>query len=182
MNVSVGQQFPNFSGRTHDGQYFDLDSLADKNVVVYFYPKDDTPGCTVEAQEFSHLLHQFHKVNTEVIGISVDSLETHKKFTSKYTLKVPLISDNERHLVEKLGIKREIGSAMRTTFILDGQGRTRKIYENVNPHGHAQEVLNQIKNTMQSERKETEIKKIIKKGSALSEHKEKTRKRIGQVK
>jgi len=148
MSIKTGDKFPNFSGRTFDGRYFDLETLKGKNVVVYFYSKDNTPGCTTESQEFSQLLEQFHKVSTEVIGISVDSLETHRKFAQRYNLKVPLISDSERQLVEKLGIKRESGAALRITFILDKEGKIRKIYENVNPAGHAQEVLSYIKATM----------------------------------
>ena len=181
MNINVGQAFPNFSGRTFDGQYLDLESLMGKNVVVYFYPKDDTPGCTIEAQEFSNLLNQFHKANAEIIGISIDSLDSHRKFASKYKLKVFLISDNEKQLIEKLGIKRESGSTMRATFIIDGQGKVRKIYENVNPNGHAQEVLGYIKSTMEPEKGMAEIKKRIKKRPAPSEQRNRERKRIGQI-
>lgn len=182
MNIRVGQQFPNFSGRTYDGQYLDLESLIDKNIVVYFYPKDDTPGCAVEAQEFSNLLNQFHKANTEIIGISIDSLDSHKKFASKYKLKISLISDNEKQLIEKLGIKRESGSAMRMTFIIDGQGKVRKIYENVNPNGHAHEVLGYVKSTMEPEKGTAEIKKRIKKRPTPSEQRNRERKRVGQIK
>lgn len=148
MHISVGQKFPNFSGRTYDGQYFDFEALIGRNLVVYFYPKDDTPGCAIEAQEFSQSLNQFHKANTEVIGISVDTLDSHRKFAGKYKLKVSLISDSEKQLVEKLGIKRENGLAMRATFIIDKQGKVRKIYENVNPNGHAHYILGYIEKTM----------------------------------
>ncbi|RJQ13595.1 peroxiredoxin [Candidatus Parcubacteria bacterium] len=148
MNISVGQQFPSFSGRTYDGQYFNLENLAGKNVVIYFYPKDDTPGCACEAEEFSLLFNQFQKANTEVLGISVDSLDSHQKFSQKLKLKVPLISDAQKELVQKLGIQRASGSASRVTFVLNKEGKVFKIYENVNPRGHAQEVLSYIKENL----------------------------------
>lgn len=157
MNISVGQPFPQFSSRTHDGQYFDLASLAGKNIVLYFYPKDDTPGCTCEAKEFSHLLHQFEELHTQVIGVSTDPLDSHKRFAGKYNLKVPLISDSEKTLTQALGITRSSGSAARTTFLIDGEGIVRKIWETVNPNGHAQAILNYIKEMMQQGRKAEKI-------------------------
>lgn len=152
MNISVGHQFPNFSGRTFDGQYFDLASLSGKHVVIFFYPKDDAAGCALEAGEFSRILHQFHEIHADVIGVSVDSLDSHKRFCAKHNLKVPLISDSKKVLAEKLGIVRASGAAARTTFVLDGQGNIRKIFETVNPNGHAEAVLSYLKERIQEGR------------------------------
>lgn len=172
MNIKQGQQFPNFSGRTFDGNYIDFSELRGKQIVVYFYPKDNTPGCTLECQEFSELLNEFHKHNTEVVGVSVDSLESHKKFVQRYNMKVSLISDSDKTLVQRLGIMRESGSAMRTTFVLDEQGLVRKIYENVNPNGHAHVVLGYIKSSM-----EPSVQKEIKPVLAVKKEKNASRSR-----
>ncbi len=162
MKITAGDKFPNFSARTYDGQYISLGDLHGKHAVIYFYPKDDTPGCTLEAQEFSELISEFRRHNAEVIGVSVDSLESHKKFCNKYGIKISLISDIDKSLVQDLGIMRESGSAMRTTFVVDELGRIRKIYENVNPNGHAHEVLSYIKSSM-----EPALKKIVKPAKAV---------------
>lgn len=116
-------------------------SLKGKRSVVYFYPKDDTPGCTTEAIEFTQLLSRFKALGVAVYGISADTSSSHEKFCKKYHLEVPLLSASLDE-IKNLGILSDSGkSAKRTTFILDKKGNVEKIYENVKAKGHAQSVL-----------------------------------------
>lgn len=143
----VGDLFPSVSGQTFDGHHLDLADLrGKKNVVVFFYCKDQTSGCTREAIEFSQRLPEFHQKNAEVIGISVDSLVSHASFARKYELKVPLLSDKEKTLTKGLGILDEKGvSAKRTTFVLDKEGVVRRIFPDVDVPGHVDKVLQAVK-------------------------------------
>jgi peroxiredoxin Q/BCP len=143
----IGHLFPEVSGQTFDGHHIDLSDLrGKKNVVVFFYCADQTPGCTRETIEFSQRLPEFHTHNTEVIGISVDSLASHGNFARKYELHVPLLSDKEKKLTKGLGILNDKeASAKRTTFVLDREGFVRRVFENVNVAGHVDEVLAAIK-------------------------------------
>lgn len=112
-----------------------------KRTVLYFYPKDDTPGCTTEAIEFTQLLPRFKALGVEVYGVSADTPSSHEKFCKKYDLEVPLLSTSLDE-IKNLGILSDSGkSAKRTTFILDKKGNVEKIYENVKAKGHAQSVL-----------------------------------------
>lgn len=128
-----------------------IDILDAKYVVFYFYPKDDTSGCTIEAKEFSNLVSDFDRLSTKVFGISKDSLDSHKKFITKYDLKIDLLSDEEE-ISEKLGIwveksmygKKYFGIE-RSTFLVDKNKKILKIWKKVKPEGHAQEVLNYIR-------------------------------------
>lgn len=116
-------------------------SFKGKRTVVYFYPKDDTPGCTTEAIEFTQLLSQFKALGVEVYGISADTASSHEKFCKKYDLGVPLLSASLDE-IKNIGILSDSGkSAKRATFILDKKGGVEKIYENVKAKGHAQVVL-----------------------------------------
>lgn len=116
-------------------------SFKGKRTVLYFYPKDDTPGCTTEAIEFTQLLPRFKALGVEVYGVSVDTASSHEKFCKKYDLGVPLLSTSIDE-IKNLGILSDSGkSAKRTTFILDKKGSVEKIYENVKAKGHAQSVL-----------------------------------------
>ena len=117
-----------------------------KRTVLYFYPKDDTPGCTTEAIEFTQLLPRFKALGVELFGISADTLASHEKFCKKYNLGVPLLTTSPAE-IKKLGILSDSGkSAKRTTFILDKKGKIEKIYENVKAKGHAKAVLDYLKN------------------------------------
>ena len=116
-------------------------SFKGKRTVLYFYPKDDTPGCTTEAIEFTQLLPRFRALGVEVFGVSADTASSHKKFCEKYNLGVPLLSVSLDE-IKNLGILSDSGkSAKRTTFILDKKGKVEKIYENVKAKGHARVVL-----------------------------------------
>lgn len=112
-----------------------------KRTVFYFYPKDDTPGCTIEAIEFTKFLPRFKALGVEVYGVSANAASSHEKFCKKYDLGVPLLSASLEE-IKNLGILSESGkSAKRTTFILDKKGNVEKMYENVKAKGHAQSVL-----------------------------------------
>ncbi len=115
-----------------------------KWIVLYFYPKDFTSGCTYEAKSFNEKIDEFRKLNAEVIGVSVDSEESHKKFTEKLSLKFPLLSDEKRELVEKFGVNNA-GKAKRTTFIIDPERKVRKVWKKVDVKKHVDEVLNYLK-------------------------------------
>ncbi len=134
-----------------EGKRWNTKNLAHKTVVVYFYPKDDTPGCTVEAKEFTELLPEFEKMGVLVVGVSPDSCQSHQKFALKHNLKVTLLSDPEKKLIKAFGVwgkKRMYGKeyegVIRSTFLIEN-GKIVKEWRAVSPKGHAKEVLEYIK-------------------------------------
>src|SRR3989344_3542651 len=146
INIKVGGIFPKFISNTFRGKKVQIpDDFKDRYLVLYFYPKDMTSGCTTEGIEFSKLIPDFEKVGTSVIGISVDSPESHEKFCNANNLAVTLLTDKNGELGNKIGILRESGSHERTTFILDKSGKIIKIYESVAAGGHASKVLDFLK-------------------------------------
>ena len=125
-----------------------LADLLGKNVVLYFYPKDDTPGCTKEACDFRDANHEMQKRGIVVLGISTDSVASHKKFAEKYGLPFPLLSDTDAHVAGEYGVYgeknmygRKFMGVNRSTFLIDKEGVVRKIWHKVKPEGHANEVL-----------------------------------------
>ncbi|MBM7558408.1 peroxiredoxin [Marinitoga litoralis] len=135
-----------------NGEIIKSNDLKGKWIVLYFYPKDNTPGCTTEAKDFTSLIDEFHKLNAEVIGISPDNVDKHKKFISKYDLKVKLGSDENKELLEKFGVwqlkkmfGKEYYGVARTTVLIDPEGKVAHVWEKVKVKGHAEEVLNKIK-------------------------------------
>jgi len=145
--VKVGDRAPDFEGPTSDGTRLGLkDFVGKKNVVLYFYPKDDTPGCTKEACSFRDNLDSVKKMGAEVIGVSLDSVESHKKFASKYNLPFPLISDKEKRVAEAYGVLRDTGtSTNRVTFIIDKAGKVAKVFPQVDVTKHTEEVIEALK-------------------------------------
>ena len=136
---------------TNEFEYSLKNSLG-KYVVIYFYPKDDTPGCTIETNDFNKLLPKFKKLNCEVFGISKDTLESHKKFKKKYNIKFDLLSDIELTVLKKYKVwgkkkfmGREFMGILRTSFLIDPKGKILKIWENVKVKDHANEVLETLK-------------------------------------
>ncbi len=128
------------------------DSLG-KYVVLYFYPKDDTPGCTIETNDFNKLLSKFKKLNCEVYGISKDNLKSHDKFRDKYKIKFDLLSDEDLKVLKKYKVwgkkkfmGREFMGILRTTYLIDKKGKIIKIWDNVKVKDHAKEVLETLKN------------------------------------
>ena len=151
--MSDPQQVINFSLSDKDGNIITLNDFKGKNIVIYFYPKDDTPGCTVEAQDFSTLQKEFAKNDTTIIGISKDTPICHQKFSSKYNLTVLLLSDIETTVCQQYGVWKEktiMGKKYmgieRTTFLINKNFEIEKIWHKVKAEGHALEVLSYIQN------------------------------------
>ena len=148
MNVEVGDKAPDFTLPADGGGEVSLKALKGKPVVLYFYPKDDTSGCTAEACAFRDTLPDFSKVKATVVGISRDSVASHDKFKSKYHLPFPLASDEDGKVceaygtwVEKSMYGRKYMGIDRSTFLIDGKGVIREIWRKVKVPGHAEEVL-----------------------------------------
>ncbi|MBU1215512.1 MAG: peroxiredoxin [Gammaproteobacteria bacterium] len=151
--LQAGMEAPHFELPDADMETFKLVAQQGKhNVVLYFYPKDDTPGCTMEANEFSDLEDSFAQLDTIVVGISRDDCISHACFRDKYGLSVLLLSDPEARICKKYGVmyEKEVDghrklSIQRSTFIIDKTGKLRHALYAVHAHGHAQEILNLIK-------------------------------------
>jgi peroxiredoxin Q/BCP len=143
--LKIGEVAHVFKATDHEGKTVDLSDLKGKWVVLYFYPKDDTPGCTIEAKQFTELYEEFLKINALVYGVSADTKESHCDFRDKYKLKVPLIPDEEHKIMSLYDVKVSGGFASRDTIIIDPLGKIAKVYRKVNPIGHAKEVLDFIK-------------------------------------
>jgi len=151
--LTPGMEAPHFELPDADMETFALTSRKGlNNIVLYFYPRDDTPGCTMEANEFSDLEEEFAKFDTVVIGISRDDCLSHASFRDKYGLSVLLLSDPDVRVCKRYGVmyEKEVDghkklSIQRSTFIIDKQGMVRHAMYGVHAHGHAQEILNLIK-------------------------------------
>lgn len=145
--TSEGDRAPDFSLQADDGTTVTLDSLAGKNVVLFFYPKDNTPGCTKEACGFRDAFPQFGAVDAVVLGVSPDSLESHRKFKQKFGLPFRLLSDEGHRLADAFGVWKQKSmyglkfmGIERTTVIIDRKGRVARIFPKVKVPGHVQEV------------------------------------------
>mgnify|MGYP003952574063 FL=1 len=151
MSVTEGEKAPDFSMATDGDGTVSLKDLMGKNVVLYFYPKDSTPGCTTEACAFRDLMPDFSKVDAEVIGVSKDSIKRHDKFKAKYELPFLLASDADGDVCERYGVwveksmygKKFMGIE-RATFLIDGKGKVRKVWRKVKVAGHAESVLEAV--------------------------------------
>jgi peroxiredoxin Q/BCP len=144
-----GSVAPDFKLMGSDGKEHSLGEFKGKSIVLYFYPKDDTPGCTIEAKEFNTSLEDISKKDAVVIGVSNDSLESHDKFKSKYGLEFLLLSDPDSKVIklyESYGDKGIFGmGTLRRTFIIDKEGTISKVFDKVRPLGHSGEVLSCLK-------------------------------------
>jgi thioredoxin-dependent peroxiredoxin len=134
-----------------DGQMRRLGDYRGSNVVLYFYPRDNTPGCSVEGKEFRELYDQFVAHDCAVIGVSTDSVESHREFAAKHGLPFPLLADTKGEFTEAFGVLKG-GRAQRTTFVLDREGRLVRSFLEVMPRGHAQKVLNFVRTLLESHR------------------------------
>lgn len=150
MTVSPieGAPAPDFTLPVDGGGSISLSGLKGRKVVIYFYPKADTPGCTKESIDFSRLKPAFERANTTVIGVSADAVAAQDKFKAKHALTVPLASDPDRAMIERYGVwveKTMYGKTFmgieRATFLIDAEGIVRKVWHNVKVEGHAEEVL-----------------------------------------
>jgi len=150
--LSVGDKAPAFTVAFDSKHSLTTEDLKGKKVVIYFYPKDDTPGCTIEAKDFRDHIKEFEKAGAMVIGVSKDSVKSHDKFKEKYCLPFPLASDEDGRMCEDFGVwveksmygKRYMGIE-RATFLVDGGGIIRKIWRKVKVDGHVKEVLDAVK-------------------------------------
>ncbi|MBX9591898.1 MAG: peroxiredoxin [Hyphomonadaceae bacterium] len=146
--LSDGDKAPDFALPTDGGEALELSRLEGQLVVLYFYPKDDTSGCTLEARDFSRLAPEFRKAGVEVVGLSPDSVASHAKFRNKYDLAVRLAADTDKAVanaygvwVEKSMYGRKYMGVERSTFLIDKAGRIAKAWRKVKVSGHAEEVL-----------------------------------------
>jgi thioredoxin-dependent peroxiredoxin len=149
--LEVGKRAPAFTLEDEDGTRVSLSELAGQWVVLYFYPKDDTPGCTVEACEFTSALPRFEKLNALVLGCSRDSPASHLKFAAKHKLKIRLLADSDHEVMEKYGAWGEKNSygrktvgAIRSTVLIDPAGRVAYHWPTVKAAGHAEQVRTKL--------------------------------------
>ena len=143
----------NFNLPSTNQKIFSLKENQGKYIVLYFYPKDDTPGCTIETNDFNKLLSKFKKLDCEIYGISKDSLKSHDKFKDKYKIKFDLLADEEKEVLKKYKVwekkkfmGREFMGIIRTTYLIDKKGRILKVWDNVKVKDHAKEVLETLQN------------------------------------
>ena len=151
--MKLKQTAPDFTLPDQNGKNHKLSDYMSSWVLIYFYPKDNTPGCTKEACLIRDNFPFFEKLNLKVIGISADSIESHAKFSKKHNLPFTLLSDEKKEVIEKYDVLkkksifgRTVLGIKRTSFLIDDKGKIVKIYENVKPAVHAQEVLEDMKN------------------------------------
>lgn len=150
--LEVGKKAPDFSLLNQDEEIISLKDFLGQKIVLYFYPKDDTSGCTKEACSFSDDLPKFSKIDAVILGVSPDSVKSHKKFSEKYKLKFDLLADEEKNIVNKYGVWKEKSmygrkymGVERTTFIIDEKSKIKMIFKKVKVDGHNKEVLGALK-------------------------------------
>ncbi|CAH2715676.1 Putative peroxiredoxin bcp [Neobacillus rhizosphaerae] len=155
MTVQIGKQAPDFRLEANNGETVSLANFKGKNVVLYFYPKDMTPGCTTEACDFRDQAHQFNDVNAVILGVSPDPVERHQKFVEKYGLPFMLLADTDHQMAEDYGVwklKKNFGKEYmgieRSTFIIDKEGKIVKEWRKVQVKGHVEEALSFIRENL----------------------------------
>ena len=152
--ISVGEPAPDFRLQDQKGEWHTLEAHRGSWIALYFYPKDDTPGCTKEACAFRDNIFAFEEIGATILGVSLDSVESHEAFAEKYSLPFSLLADTEGTAAEAYGV---IGSfagmriAKRQSFLIDPEGRIVKHYEKVNPEPHSEEVLADLRELIDSE-------------------------------
>ena len=151
--MKVNSKAPIFKLPSTSKKDYSLKDSIGKYVIIYFYPKDDTPGCTIETNDFNKLLPKFKKLNCEVLGVSKDSLKSHEKFREKYKIKFNLLADEEIKVLKKYKVwgkkkfmGREFMGIIRTTYLIDKKGKIIKVWDNVKVKDHAKEVLKTLQN------------------------------------
>lgn len=147
QDLSVGKPAPDFELKDQDGRLHSIEDYRGKWVALYFYPKDDTPGCTTEACEFRDNIFAFRNKNAQILGVSLDDEASHKEFSEKYGLPFPLLADTEGTAADAYGVKSTymgMTMAKRQTFLIDPKGNLAKHYEKVDPETHSAEVLEDL--------------------------------------
>lgn len=152
LKIKVGDKAPEFCLTETSGSKICLKDLRGKWVVIYFYPKDNTSGCTLEAIDFTKSLNDFEKMNSTVLGISPDSIKNHQKFTDKHELEVQLLSDENKEVLEKYGVWQEKSmygksyfGVVRSTVLIDPEGKIAEIWEKVRVKDHVESVKRKLK-------------------------------------
>ncbi|PIE42446.1 MAG: peroxiredoxin [Gammaproteobacteria bacterium] len=148
--LEIGNQVPDFIGKTNEGDW-QLSKQLGKKVVIYFYPRDNTPGCTTESNDFNAYLKDFETKNTVIVGVSNDDLVKHKKFSDKYGFNFPLIADEDKRICELFGVYqlkkfmgKEFMGIVRSTFLIDETGKLQQVWRKVRVKGHVQAVLSEL--------------------------------------
>ena len=140
----MGDPAPDFELQDQSGQLHSIEDYRGKWIALYFYPKDDTPGCTTEACEFRDNIFAFKNLNCQILGVSLDDVDSHKEFAEKYSLPFPLLADTAGSTADAYGVKSKymgMSVAKRQTFLIDPEGNVAKHYEKVDPDTHSQELL-----------------------------------------
>ena len=149
MAAEIGKRFVDFTLQNQDGKTVKLDDFADKWLVLYVYPKDDTPGCTIQGKSFTASKQEFDDAGIAVVGVSADDVASHKDFCNKFAFTIDLLADPNHELLEAAGVgQSEYKGTMywdRTSFVIDPEGKLRKTYLKVNPEGHERVLLDDIK-------------------------------------
>lgn len=155
MTVEVGHKAPDFTLENQDGEQVTLSQYEGKNIVLYFYPKDMTPGCTTQACDFRDNYNEFNELNTVILGISPDPIERHQKFINKHELPFPLLADTENEVANLYGVwklKKMFGKEFygieRSTFIIDTEGIIQKEWRRVRVKGHIDKTIEYIKENL----------------------------------
>lgn len=150
--LKTGIKAPNFTLKDQKGEIVNLSDYQGQKIVLYFYPKDDTPGCTIQAQTFGQYYEEFQALGIPVIGISKDTVASHKRFCSKYDLPFTLLSDTTRETliaydvaIKKMRYGKMVNSTSRSTYLIDEDGYIKHVWENVSPDENAVEILNFLK-------------------------------------
>lgn len=150
--IKIGEKAIDFSLPNKEGRLISLKDFLGKWVILYFYPKDNTSGCTLEAIEFTSLVKEFEKINAVILGVSKDSVKSHQDFAMKHSLNIELLSDESASVIKAYGAwgkkkmyGKEYEGTIRSTFIINPDGYIAYVFEDVNPKGHAEEVLKKLK-------------------------------------
>jgi peroxiredoxin Q/BCP len=141
IDLKEGDKAPDFALPSQDGNAVHLSDFHGKNVILYFYPKDDTPGCTKEACGFRDAMSLFKELKTEILGVSTDAVESHKQFQKKHGLNFSLLADPDEKVTKLYGVKTLLGLAERVTFVIDRDGIIRKVFPRVDVSQHSAELV-----------------------------------------
>jgi len=149
MSAEIGKRFADFNLQNQDGKTVTLDDFAGKWLVLYVYPKDDTPGCTIQGKSFTASKQEFDDAGIAVVGVSADDVASHKDFCNKFAFTIDLLADPNHELLDAAGVGQSEYKGTtywnRTSFVIDPEGKLRKVYEKVDPNGHERVLLDDIK-------------------------------------
>ena len=139
--LAPGDPAPKLTAAGHDGRIVDIGKLRGKTIIVYFYPKDGTPGCTTQACAFRDAWERFEEAGIQIVGVSSDDVASHQEFAREHGIPFPLISDEEGEWAKAFGVDRTLGMPERDSFLIDPEGKVAKVYRGVDPALHVEDVL-----------------------------------------